>query len=242
MKICVQWMIGFFCFLLFCVQGFSNESKANQEKLSIETFEAVAYSTEDKILYRELHRIQRKNQRIIHSETRYLNPEGEKIAEMISDYSNNIHVPNYRFSDELQNYEDGVECRHKECVMYRIESGSKKEIQEFSIADQFFAGQGWHHYIRENLELLKDQQATMNLILPGRLDDFRLQLETEGVSEKEIRFKLEFEHWLLKLFTPVLYFTYDPKKRRLMEYRGPSNINTEDNEFKEVRIIYQYPD
>ena len=77
--------------------------------------------------------------------------------------------------------------------MYRIESGSKKEIQEFSIADQFFAGQGWHHYIRENLELLKDQQATMNLILPGRLDDFRLQLETEGVSEKEIRFKLELD-------------------------------------------------
>ena len=126
--------------------------------------------------------------------------------------------------------------------MYRIESGSKKEIQEFSIADRFFAGQGWHHYIRENLELLKHQQATMNLILPGRLDDFRLQLETEGVSEKKIRIKLEFEHWLLKLFTPVLYLTYDPKKRRLMEYRGPSNINTEDNEFKEVRIIYQYPD
>ena len=50
----------------------------------------------------------------------------------------------------------------------------------------------------------------MNLILPGRLDDFRLQLETEGVSEKEIRFKLEFEHWLLKLFTPMLYLTYDP--------------------------------
>ena len=84
MKICVQWMIGFSCFLLFGVQGFSIESEENQEKLSIETFEAVAYSTEDKILYRELHRIQRKNQRIIHSETGYLNPEGEKIAKMIS--------------------------------------------------------------------------------------------------------------------------------------------------------------
>ena len=94
MKFCVQWMIGFFCFLLFCVEGFSIESEANQEKISIETFEAVAYSTKDKILYRELHRIQRKNQRIIHSETRYLNPEGDQIAEMISDYSNNIHVPN----------------------------------------------------------------------------------------------------------------------------------------------------
>ena len=69
MKICVQWMIGFSCLLLFCVEGFSIESEANQEKLNIETFEAIAYSTEDKILYRELHRIQRKNQRIIHSET-----------------------------------------------------------------------------------------------------------------------------------------------------------------------------
>tara|TARA_Y100001978_G_scaffold160926_1_gene147154 strand:- start:83 stop:679 length:597 start_codon:yes stop_codon:yes gene_type:complete len=198
MKFCVQWMIGFFFFfLLFCVEGFSIESEANQEKLNFETFEAVAYSIEDKILYRELHRIQLKNQRIIYSETRYLNPEGEKIAEMISDYSNNIHVQNYRFSDELQDYEDGVECHHKKCVMFRIESGSKKEIQKFSIANRFFAGQGWHHCIRENLELLKDQQATMNLILPGRLDDFRLQLETEGVSEKEICFKLEFEHWLL---------------------------------------------
>ena len=52
MKICVQLMMGFSCFLLFCVQGFSVEAEANQEKLSIETFEAVAYSTEDKILYR----------------------------------------------------------------------------------------------------------------------------------------------------------------------------------------------
>ena len=59
MKICVQWMMGSLCFLLFGVQGFSIEPKANQEKLSIETFEAVAYSTEDKILYRELHSIQR---------------------------------------------------------------------------------------------------------------------------------------------------------------------------------------
>ena len=78
MKFCVQWMMGFSCFLLFCVEGFSIESEANQEKLNIETFEAVAYSTEDKILYRELHRIQRKNQWIIHSETRYLKPEGDK--------------------------------------------------------------------------------------------------------------------------------------------------------------------
>ena len=78
MKICVQWMIGFSCFLLFCVHGFSIESEANQEKLNIETFEALAYSTEEKILYRELHRIQRKNQRIIHSETFYLNPEVKK--------------------------------------------------------------------------------------------------------------------------------------------------------------------
>ena len=82
----------------------------------------------------------------------------------------------------------------------------------------------------------------MNLILPGRLNDFQLKLETERVSEKEIRFKLEFEHWLLRLFTPVLYLTYDPKKRRLMEFRGPSNINNKDNEFKQIRIIYQYPD
>ena len=119
MKICVQWMIRFSYLLLFCIQGFPIESEPNQEKLSIETFEAVAYSTEDKILYRELHRIQHKNQRIIHSETVYLNPEGEKIAEMISDYSNNIHVPNYRFRDDLQDYEDGVECHQKECVMCR---------------------------------------------------------------------------------------------------------------------------
>ena len=46
MKFCVQWRIGFFCFLLFCVEGFSIESEANQEKLSVETFEAVAYLTE----------------------------------------------------------------------------------------------------------------------------------------------------------------------------------------------------
>ena len=100
MKFCVQWMMGFFCLLLFGVQGFSIESEANQEKLNIETFEAVAYSTEDKILYRELHRIQRKNQRIIHSETLYLNPEGEKIAEMISDYSNNCLLYTSDAADE----------------------------------------------------------------------------------------------------------------------------------------------
>ena len=52
MKFCVQWMIGFSCFLLLGIQGFSIESKSNKEKFSIEIFEAVAYSTEDKILYR----------------------------------------------------------------------------------------------------------------------------------------------------------------------------------------------
>ena len=41
MKFCVQWMIGFFCFLLFCVEGFSIESEANQEKLSIEPFKQL---------------------------------------------------------------------------------------------------------------------------------------------------------------------------------------------------------
>ena len=210
-----------------------------KETLIQESFTGKAFNSEGKFVYQELHTIFKKdNNTLVYSKTRYLDNQGVEIANLVSDYSNNTHVPNYTFMDLRRNYQEGVKCSGSNCSMFRKESGANFESIEFTIRDHLFAGQGWHHYLSKNINRLKNQSTPLELVLPGRLDVFRLKLEQLSATDKEVIFKLQFENWLISLFTPVLFLNYDPKSLKILQYEGPSNIKNEKEESQQVNIIY----
>jgi hypothetical protein len=47
--------------------------------------------------------------------------------------------------------------------------------------------------------------------------------------------------WLLRIFTPSIEVDYDPVQKRILEYRGISTINTDDDKMQQVKVHYRYP-
>ena len=51
---------------------------------------------------------------------------------------------------------------------------------------------------------------------------------------------MEFSSWILRLLAPTLEVDYDRATRRLLRYRGPSNLADASGNNPEVEIAYTY--
>ena len=51
---------------------------------------------------------------------------------------------------------------------------------------------------------------------------------------------LKLNHWLFRYFAPTLRLVYDSNSKKLVEYRGISNILDTDGNRQDVRIINKY--
>jgi hypothetical protein len=79
----------------------------------------------------------------------------------------------------------------------------------------------------------------MKLIFPSKLDYYSFRIRPLDTTENILRLRLEFDSWIIRLFAPHLDITYDKKKRKIVEYFGPSNILTDKGEIQNVYIFYE---
>jgi hypothetical protein len=94
-----------------------------------------------------------------------------------------------------------------------------------------------------NLEKIDpDTKVPIRFLIPGKLDTFDFALRKTAESPDGIvDFEVTVQNWILKLFAPKLYLRYDKNTRRLMGYRGISNIMDDRGRLQNVTITYEYP-
>ena len=80
----------------------------------------------------------------------------------------------------------------------------------------------------------------MKLIFPSRLDYYSFRIRPMASTESMLKLRLEFDSWIIRLFAPHLSIAYDKKKRKIVEYFGPSNILTDKGEIQNVYIFYEW--
>jgi hypothetical protein len=201
---------------------------------------AEARNEDDVLVYNEKHTVDFDGDRILHSLTEYLSPEGERIAILESDYAMNVSMPTYVFEDLRRGYREGLRRDEEKYVIFRQEQGKKEEAKALSDTSGVFSCQGWHYYLVDNLDVLEKGNLMLRLILPSELKAHTFQIEQTDNEGDRIKAVIKIDNWFLRLFAPRLRLVYDRRIDKLVEYEGLSNIPAPDGGRQDVRIIYTY--
>lgn len=178
-------------------------------------------------LYTEVHAQTVVDGRWSHGTIRYYAPDGSLLGSKTLDYSQNPYIPVYRmelpqqqYSEAIVSVKDGVRMEHSD----KGESAGKTlPLQPLMAADS-----GFHSLILDRFqELLDGKPLPFNFGVAGKLDvyKFRIRRIDDGSFEGQPtrRFLVEADS-MLRLVAPSLELSYDTDGKRLLEYRGISNI------------------
>jgi len=194
------------------------------------------------LVYTEKHVVRSEAGTTTGSLTEYRAPDGALIATMRSDYSRSVAMPTYVFEDLRRNYREGMRWQDGEYVIFHQEGSAPEKTSRLGSDSRVFSCQGWHYYLVNNLDLLEKDKIVLNLVLPSELRPFPFVVKKLDSDASRVSAELSLTHWLFRYFAPKLRLEYDKEKRRLIEFRGVSNILDKAGDRQEVTIRYQYAD
>ena len=211
----------------------------------IHRFYGYAYDLKsNKYLYTEVHEQVVSGGRWTRGSIGYLAPNGSSLGRKTLDFSADPTVPLYRL-DSSDGYVEGITAnRDRVTVIRREKSGEELESKDLPKQGLLAADSGFHSFLVGHFDaLLRKEKVRFRFIAAGQLDSykFRAQRIADGVFEGKpvVRFRVEMDS-MLNLLAGPLEVSYDPKLRKLLEYRGISNIHdpTTGDAYPAVRIAY----
>ena len=204
-------------------------------------FQGEALNDDNKIVYVEKHTLHLKNNTVIKSQTDYfIDQDNEPDAYLKSDFKNSFFVPEYEFAD--------IKLKTKEEIVYlngqawMLSQDQKKEIN-FNSDEKvpYISGQGFHYFVQENLEqIIKDKIVKAKFILPKRQDIYSFQIKLKNLINNTVHLIFEPQSWIIRVFAPKMEVVYDVSSKRLIQYKGPSNILDSEGQIQNVTINYRY--
>jgi hypothetical protein len=217
------------------------QSKRPADGIHTETIIAKAFIDKDKkkLAYTEKHTAIYKNGKLQTSTNDYFDLNGNKIAELNSDYTKSLMMPTYLFQDLRTGRKEGLRWDGGKYLIFRQEKEKSEKVKPLVNVENVFSCQGWHYYLIANLNQLKKRPIKMKLIFPSRLDYYSFRIRPLETTEDRLKLRLEFDSWIIRLFTPHLDITYDRNKRKIVAYYGPSNILDDKGEIQNVYIYYE---
>jgi hypothetical protein len=203
-----------------------------------ERYEGVARSPSGEILYRERHEVTELGSRPLRALTVYYDKSGAEIGRLESDFSKSSYAPSYRFEDRRAKKSEGAQMSGS-TVTLRY-GGERKELR-VNPGDTLVAGQGLHHYVRLNLDKLARGAASVRFAIPSRLDTYGFRVRPVASPRPGVvRLRIEMSSVILRQLAPNLEVDYELGTRRLLRYRGVSNLEGPDGSTQDVVIVYSY--
>ncbi len=211
-----------------------------------EVFQGIARDESGEIAYIEEHRMIYEDGRPQRNETRYRDAEGREIAVLTSNFATNPYVPNYAFEARRFGRQDGTFVDGSWVKIYgRADRDAPVQQGMVRLADGMVTGQGLHVYLRDHLDELAEGDAIKQVRflapLEGRDFVFRIRRLDAPREAGTVAFGIEADSWFLRLFAPKLEVRYDRDTRRLLSYRGASNLLSAERGVQNVTITYRYP-
>lgn len=212
-----------------------------------EVFQGVARDDRGEIAYTEEHRMIYENGRPQRNETRYRDAKGQEIAVLNSNFTTHPYVPSYAFEDRRFGRQDGTFVDGAWVKIYgRADQDAPVQQDRVRLEDNMVTGQGLHVYLRDHLEQLASSDAVkqVRFLVPleGRDFVFRIRRLDAPGEPGTVAFTIEADSWLLRWVAPTLEVRYDRENRRLLSYRGASNLLNSEQGAQNVTITYRYPD
>jgi hypothetical protein len=208
----------------------------------VERFTGTARDTGGAVLYLEDPEVRRTPERLLGATTTYRDPEGAPIAVLRTDFSRDAFAPSYLFEDLRSGAVEAVVVSG-EGLELRAPKGSRT-LARTAAGRRIVTGQGLDRLVRARLDsLVAGEVLSLTYAIPSRLDVYDMRVRALGRARPgaAARIRVEFSSWVLRLLAPALEVEYDAATRRLLRYRGLSNLVFDGGENPEVEITYAYP-
>lgn len=211
------------------------------------SFRGYAYDlASNRFIYNELHEQTLVGERWTGGSIAYYAPDGTLIAHKTLDFRADPHVPLYRL--ELKGrggYVEGITAVTAERIeMMRQGYGeTTPRLKAIQRPSPVTADSGFHVFIRDHFAALVDGgRLPFSFAVASELGSFKFRARRieNGTFEDRpvVRFVIEPDSLLRWLVDP-LEISYDPEQRKLLEYRGMSNIHDPaTGKAYIVRVIY----
>ena len=210
-------------------------------------FRGYAYDlASNRFLYTELHQQRIVDQRWLGGTIVYVAPDGSEIGRKALDFSQDPFVPLYRLDLKPRGgYAEGISSLSAGRIEMTRRGYGARDVERASVKrpQHVAADSGLHAYIREHFsELLAGQTVRFVFAVAGNLDAYKFRVrrlsDTTFEGQPAVRFRVEPDSLLRWLFAP-LELTYETGQRRLLEYRGLSNLHDPaTGKAYNARIVY----
>tara|TARA_R110000868_G_scaffold163335_1_gene395485 strand:- start:11609 stop:12295 length:687 start_codon:yes stop_codon:yes gene_type:complete len=202
---------------------------------SVEYISGEAKSRAGELKYKEQHTMTFDGQDLKRVETKYFNTLGEEFASLISIFESSSLLPTSVFTDKRTGKIEKTEVVGDKYKVTTTDAKGQSKSDELKIESNMLCGQGYHNYIRANLNSFKEKEIReIKFIIPSRRDYFSFDLALLKQDENVKTFRLAITNWLLKMFADSIEVDYD-SKGNLLAYRGLSNI--QDSEGNNMDVV-----
>ena len=218
-----------------------------QKDVKVDRFYGYAYDLDsNKYLYTEVHAQRHQGDRWLGGTITYFAPSGTEIGRKVLDFSKDPYIPLYRLDVKNVHYSEGISKITADKV-YMFKQNSDDSTPEQASIDRkpdMAADSGFDSLIQAHFaQLLDKKPVDFPLAVAGKLDyyNFTISRLKDGTFEgkRAVRFKVELDSLLRLIAGKPLILTYDPDSKKLLEYRGISNLyDPKTNKPYSVRIDY----
>lgn len=161
----------------------------------------------------------------LHCEVEYRNPDGTVIARKSLDYSDSLHAPEVVMRDLRRDETTVVDMAPREDLV--VDAGFDNFVR--SRWDTLVAGDTVRFSFRVvNIDRMLSMKA-------------RAQ-ENDDCKDETLCLDVEVDSFFLGLLTDPIELTYARDTRRLLRFRGVSNLKAPDGGRQTVDIRYEYAD
>ncbi len=110
----------------------------------------------------------------------------------------------------------------------------------FELADDVVIDAGFDGFIRAAwAQLMTGSKQQIRMIVAGVPAMLKMTLKLDGQTDGFTRFSITPANLLLRLALPGVQLTYD-NNRRLVQYKGPSNLSRQPGDSREVTINFSH--
>jgi hypothetical protein len=210
----------------------------------IKKYQGIA-KIESKIVYTENHTLTYDDKNLLkQAKTEYYSADNKLLAILVSDFTKSLSSPDYEMTYITNGNKEGLRRTGDQIILFDHVAGKNeriKGIEEKKAQEKILmAGQGFNYYLIDNLEEIKAKKILpIRLLIPGKLDyyDFRVKFLDEDKTGN-MNFELSVDSWVLRMIAPTLYVKYNKNEKRIVWYKGLSNIPDEKGKTQTVEINY----
>jgi hypothetical protein len=209
------------------------------------SYRAKAFDLESgRFIYTENHREIWQNGRHVGSAVRYLDPYGKLLVSKTVNYRTGETTPTFEMVDSRDGYTEAANVNGRSVVLKsRRNSNQPMASESLQLPAQAVIDSGFDAFVRSRLDdLMQGKSVKFPFAVPVERKFFEFRLRKTSASSGKVKFTLELDNMVFRLFVKPIDLTYHRESRRLLEYRGMSNINNADGKSYRARIVFEYPE